>query len=208
MRYIAKAAEPELVRRWKAGGSSDWAPSYAALGGRVKDALRDALIQEQGFVCCYCERRVAAGDIGGDACHIEHLVSRDAAHDRDLDYSNLLCSCTATRSAHCGMKKDNRAIEIHPLQQDCASTFQFFSDGSVGPRPGDRGEAAGRTILTLGLNAPSLQDLRRRAVGYFLDLTQDLSPELVKVKAHSLMERDREGRCVPLATAVRSILAL
>lgn len=203
MRPIVKEDEPGVLRSWKTGDSADWLPSYAALGGSVKDALLSALLHEQGFVCCYCERRVAAGE----SCHIEHLVARSEAPDRELDYSNLLCSCTATRSAHCGMKKGSRPIEVHPLQPDCTSAFRFLADGSIECREGNREGAATGTILTLGLNAPSLRDQRRRAVFHFLEVTQHLPPQQVVLQAVALLERDCEGRCVPWATAVKSIVA-
>lgn len=206
MRHIQKAAEPATFSLWRAGTSTDWAPSFGALSGDVKANLKHALLQEQGFVCCYCERRVAAGGDQDETCHIEHLVAQEAAPDRDLDYTNLLCSCTATRGAHCGMKKGRASITIHPLQADCTLTLVFRSDGSVDARAGDHEDDARRTIQTLGLNAPTLQQQRRQAIGYFLDVTRAMPVEQVRLIAGQLQNRDDDGRFLPMATAIQSLL--
>ncbi len=206
MRHIAKRPEPEVYRLWRVGASDDWKPSWAALQGSVKDTLKNALLDEQGFLCCYCERRIASAGHDAGGCHIEHLEPRATASHRALDYDNLLCSCTAAHGNHCGMRKDNRTITIHPLQPDCTTAFRYRSDGSVEATSGDRRDAAESTLRILGLDDPGLKSRRRKAIEAFLQLTQDLPPSAIRSAAVSLSARDVDGRFVPFATAVQAIV--
>jgi len=103
------------------------------------------------------------------------------------------------------MKKDNRAIPIHPLQPDCGSAFRFHSDGSIEARSGSRSADAEATLVILGLNDPGLQHRRRKAIEDFLEITQDLSPSAVELAASSLSARDLDGHFVPFASAVLGI---
>jgi len=52
--------------------------------GPVKDALRN----DQRGLCAYCEVKLSPGNET-----VEHIVSRDKDHDRELDWQNLLLVC-------------------------------------------------------------------------------------------------------------------
>lgn len=51
MKYIQKGPEPTELSEWKAQESEDWQPTYATLSGNPKNALKQALIEEQGEIC-------------------------------------------------------------------------------------------------------------------------------------------------------------
>jgi uncharacterized protein (TIGR02646 family) len=196
LRAITKRAEPAAFAAWRASGTADWQPSYAGLRQPLKDQVRGALLAEQGYVCCYCEQRVAA-----DAkSHIEHLVPQSVDPSRALDYGNLLCSCT--NRGHCGDERGNAELPVHPLQPDCAEVFEFGSDGSIAARP-----AAGqRAIAVLGLDCPGLRARRRRAVGDFLAVVAGLPVTEWAGRAMALLGTDGDGQFVPHATAVVSVV--
>ncbi len=200
MRPITKRAEPAELTAWRASGNADWQPSYADLRQPRKGAVRDALLAEQGHVCCYCERRVGANDDS----HIEHLVPQSVRPDLGLDYGNLLCSCSARQ--HCGHERGDRELPVHPLQEDCSQVFEFGSDGSIGPRANMRPAAAERAIRVLGLNAATLRDRRRRAIDAFL-ATVALEPLASwGTSVAKLLEPDPAGHYVPHATAVANVI--
>lgn len=67
MKHIRKGAEPQEFTAWKAMANASWQPTYGALSGAPKGALKQALMAEQGDICCYCERRLILDD-----SHIEH----------------------------------------------------------------------------------------------------------------------------------------
>lgn len=68
MKHIVKGDEPKELKDWKALASAAWQPTYTGLQNPEKQAVKKSLMAEQGYICCYCERRLQDGD-----SHIEHL---------------------------------------------------------------------------------------------------------------------------------------
>ena len=105
MKHIVKQQEPQAFAEWKALGSADWAPTYRELSGEIKQSVKQALMAEQGYLCCYCERRLIDHD-----SHIEHFRPQNDPQVDPLDYTNLLCSCQNKiekgEPRHCGNLKN------------------------------------------------------------------------------------------------------
>jgi uncharacterized protein (TIGR02646 family) len=53
-----------------------------------KEKIKKALIEEQGYICCYCGGRVNEAN-----SHIEHFLPKDSYIKLTYDYTNLLISC-------------------------------------------------------------------------------------------------------------------
>ncbi len=68
MKYIIKQAEPQELLDFKAAANDKWTPTYSGLTSIAKKALRESLMKEQGYICCYCERTLTKNDL-----HIEHF---------------------------------------------------------------------------------------------------------------------------------------
>lgn len=68
MKHFVKNGEPALFSQWKASATDDWKPTYQDLRGDEKEAVKESLMKEQGYICCYCERRLIDSD-----SHIEHF---------------------------------------------------------------------------------------------------------------------------------------
>ncbi|MEB3174076.1 MAG: retron system putative HNH endonuclease, partial [Cyanobacteriota bacterium] len=98
MKYIQKQAEPLELIQFKNQINDNWKPNYADL---YKPPIKQALMQEQGFICCYCEQRLDPED-----CHIEHFQPQSDPSVDPLDFSNMLCSCQNQMQKgeprHCG----------------------------------------------------------------------------------------------------------
>ncbi len=62
MKHIRKQLEPQAFTDWKNLTNEDWQASYDDLSGIPKKAVVEALIIEQGGLCCYCERPLEKGD--------------------------------------------------------------------------------------------------------------------------------------------------
>jgi len=60
MKYIVKGQEPQTFSQWRGQENDDWSPTYDALPGKTKQDLKEALMREQGFLCCYCEQRLTS----------------------------------------------------------------------------------------------------------------------------------------------------
>lgn len=130
MKQIIKRREPRSLTEHRAAAHADY-ENYAD-----KQGLREALVREQGGLCCYCMRR-----IGPDEQHmkIEHWAAQDTHRDRQLDYANLLGACLGGQrnpreQQHCDTRKGNQALTIHPAdgQRPCERLIFYEEDGTIG----------------------------------------------------------------------------
>ena len=199
MKRIAKSPEPEVFSRWKAKDRMAHRPNWDRVRSPLKQRIHESLMQEQGFLCCYCETSITA-----DGSHVEHFRPR-RYRALQLDYDNLLCSCQREPSAgephHCGYLKDDWFDEdllVSPLSPDCEDRFQFTANGDIFPR---RNNDAGAkvTIRKLGLNIPKLRALREAAVAglYYLS----------KTEIRQLLVRGADGKFLPFHTTIKQVLA-
>lgn len=177
MRQIVKNHEPQQFSTWKRQRGTAHQRGWDQLTRPIKQVIHDALMEEQGYICCYCESRVTR-----DNSHVEHFRPSSKFPSHELDYQNLHCSCLRTLSSgepvHCGHKKGDwfdASLLISPLQQNCGKRFKFTRNGEIRPR-NRNDSAAEETIRRLGLDLPKLNALRAAAV-YGLE---DLSPTEIK----------------------------
>ncbi len=162
MRLINKQAAPTALDKWKAAKPT---ATFATLDNTLKQNLKNSLLTEQHFVCCYCEN-----EINPNNSHIEHLHPQSKYPKEQLDYANLMASCEADkRKAHCGHKKDKHPLPISPLgPDDPAPNFIYSADGNVYPCP-NTNHLADKAISVLGLNAHRLVNMRKAAISALLD---------------------------------------
>lgn len=203
MKYIVKGPEPAVFTDWKALASPDWTPTYGDLRGAEKKAVKTALMQEQGYLCCYCERQLSDAD-----SHIEHFKPQHLADVDPLEYSNLLCSCQNRLDKgvprHCGNLKDgwfDAHLLVSPMSADCEARFSYTADGRI--HPGQDDAAALATIENLGLDIPKLISLRSAAISPFLD--EDLSNEELSRFVDGYLRKDAEGHFAPFWTTIRDL---
>jgi uncharacterized protein (TIGR02646 family) len=172
MKYVQKGTEPLEFSNWKALANDDWQPTYDDLSGDTKKAVKDALMKEQGYLCCYCERR-----IDNDDSHIEHFRPQRDPEVDPLDFNNLLCSCQNQIKKgvprHCGNLKGDwfdPLLLVSPFDAGCEERFAFSGLGEVKPMDNtDKG--AEETIKRLGLDMPKLNSMRASSIEPFLDDT-------------------------------------
>lgn len=96
----------------------------------VKAELRHSLLEEQGYLCAYCMRRIHDGNT-----KIEHYEPRNAQNE--MDYSNLLAVCDGTsrgnlpQHQHCDTKKANKHLRINPQNADHMKCISYRTDGTI-----------------------------------------------------------------------------
>jgi len=192
MKHIVKQCEPEEFSSWKALANADWQPTYSSLSRDTKKAVKDALMVEQGYICCYCERRLTDDD-----SHIEHFQPQSDPAVDPLDFSNLLCSCQDQlkkgEPRHCGNLKEDwfdSALLVSPFNPACEGRFSFTGDGRINPTE-DNDPAASETIKRLGLDIPKLNDFRAKAIEPFLD--DKLSLDEIKDFVSGYLTKDQSG---------------
>ncbi|NQU21499.1 MAG: TIGR02646 family protein [Candidatus Nealsonbacteria bacterium] len=211
MKYINKGAEPEVLSQYKARANDEWEPTFKDLPGEKKRKLHRQLVDEQGWLCCYCLARVKEED-----SHIEHLHPQSKSPERlALDYGNMLVSCQRDlppkEPRHCGTLKEDwyeKKLMVSPLQEDCEKRFRFTAYGNVFPAIADD-RAARTTIRKLGLDIDRLRALRRGAIDGALDGIDDLSSGEIRKLAAGFLQRDSRGKfpecCVAVAHVLRGL---
>ncbi|MBC07647.1 retron system putative HNH endonuclease [Thalassospira sp.] len=202
MKYIEKKKEPECFSNWKSMANDDWTPTYKTLSGKPKRSVQDALLEEQGSICCYCERRLTLQD-----SHIEHFNPQSNEEVDPLDFSNMLFSCqnilTKSEPKHCGNLKgdwfdpDNL---VSPFVPECEDRFSYMVDGRITPKnSGD--EAARQTIERLGLDIPKIRDMRKRVIEVFID--EKITQKEIKKFVQSYLEKDTDKNFNDFHTTIR-----
>lgn len=225
MRYINKGEEPESFTTWKALANEDWTPTYDDLRGQEKTELYNALLREQGFICCYCGMRITrelsdigedTSDIDRDSCHIEHLQPQSIYPELALEYKNLLASCQAERNkvppppVRCGYKKEDWYDEnliVSPLDANCVDYFRYSASGEILPTDAsDKQAAAKTTIEKLGLDIDKLRAMRSAAIDGALLAIQGLTDEEIQLLAQGFELLNDEGKYQPFCFAIAYIL--
>ena len=210
MKFISKGPEPEELIAFKIAGDEDWPPEYGGLPGDKKRAIHDALLDDQGHICCYCMRRVHR-----DSSHIEHWIPQSKDERSALDYENMLTSCQRevapgeplTR----GQKKGNwydPATMVSPLTNECEDRFRFTAAGDIVAVTGD--EASAQTVSRLGLDLPGVVAGRREAIGAVIDGLEEMSLDDLRALSRGILERDERGEfaeyCVAIVHIVRALI--
>jgi len=125
MKYIKKGTEPASLTEFRAAGGKDF-DDY-----RGKKELSRRLMEEQGFICCYCMQRIKP-----ETVHIEHWKPQSRFPGFQLDYKNLLAVCDGNLGKpkplqHCDTRKGDTEITINPTERQCESLVKFSSNGEV-----------------------------------------------------------------------------
>ena len=90
MKKINKNQEPNSFVEHR----SNRASSFDNIPAQTKFDLRESLINEQGFICCYCMQRIKLAKLGRlQNTKIEHFACQSNNPDLELNYRNLLLSC-------------------------------------------------------------------------------------------------------------------
>ena len=204
MKHIIKGLEPQELTDLKALATPDWSPSYSNLDKSVKKAIKVALMEEQGYICCYCERTLIENN-----SHIEHFMPQEDVNVDPLDFSNMLCSCQKKLNKgdprHCGNLKGSWYDEdllIPPFNANCAEEFGFKADGKIYPI--EDSIAAKTTIRKLGLDIGKLNSLRASAIEPFLD--DSLSDEELSDFINGYLTKD-DGEYEPFQTTIQHLFS-
>lgn len=106
-----------------------------------KDALRQALLEEQGGLCGYCMRRVNFELGKVTDTRIEHIKPRtlslaEGKPEETMDYSNMILCCNGDiggdKNFHCDVSKGEKEIHFTPFDQAVIDTISYSSkDGSI-----------------------------------------------------------------------------
>lgn len=188
MKYIQKNCEPAGLRQYRQ------IPGATYKKFRKKRTLyktvKLSLAREQGFICCYCGRRLSG--VSSDT-QIEHIFAKGTPtyEEMQLDYeSNLVACCDGGKQDRnngtirkedlfCESLKGDIILPINPLNVECEDKFLFSQDGEIF----GLNKAAEVTIKILNLNSPAIKNMRKYAIdNYILCPPSDWDYELERLK--------------------------
>lgn len=153
--------------------------------------LKDSLLVEQRYLCCYCECRIDSNN-----SHVEHFKPKasDQFPELQLDYNNLHASCGCNVSSgedtHCGHRKKDlyTTLLVSPLEEACHCHFKYRMDGSI-IGVDERGS---ESISLLRLDSALLNAQRKSLIDFFLSFT-DTKLQQEELKLHLDPDKDRLG---------------
>ncbi len=117
-------------------GTQMW-NEHSTLVDFPKNDLRKALLEDQGYVCCYCGFPVTND---GMSCAIEHFRPKKEYKKLVFDYQNLFASCRGSCKDHIHIIEAGETIE------SIANKFSIPIDYLVGINDGVRSLDGLRTI--------------------------------------------------------------
>ncbi len=126
---IVKTVQPPaLLQAIKSGVSL-----YENLGKREKVDLRNQLLKDQGYICCYCQKRIPHKFIVKSK--IEHFLCQDKNPKLQLTFSNLFVSCNGIGNNHeftCDTKKANFDINsFNLITSNITSKIKYTKNGVI-----------------------------------------------------------------------------
>lgn len=187
MRHIQKRNEPVHFTDWKNRfrAANGRAAEYEDLKGTAQYwKLKKALVEEQGYICCYCEKYIGKTS-SLDDCEIEHFMPRhpdrryltntqcSVCSSAQMDYMNLLASCKGEQmdsEDHCNHKKDNWYDFEHcisPTDGRIEEIFYFSTNGKI--LPVNENQTGKKMLEHMNLNSNSLIEQRKAAYDTVLE---------------------------------------
>jgi uncharacterized protein (TIGR02646 family) len=129
MRAITKGVEPRSLTAHRQTAHCDY-DNYPS-----KEDLRQALVAEQGALCCYCMGRIRGGPT---TMKIEHWRCQARHPGQQLMFRNLLGACRGGEGQpvdlqHCDTRKGDRDLLWNPADPEhhIETRIQYGSDGTI-----------------------------------------------------------------------------
>ncbi len=174
MKFITKNAEPAILRRFREDQTlTEAEKNYSALGSypadempKAQQIIKQSLLEEQGFICAYCMKRV-------ETVRIEHWYPQNCEIDPEkgkklsIEYPNFLGVCMGyiyidhdnKSDPHCEANRGNILLTVDPQNQNTVSKIQFTEIGSIFSTH----EQINKDLdITLNLNVGILKEKREK----------------------------------------------
>jgi len=169
LKKINKGREPLSLRQYRSSvPTSDMEKSNIYDDYKEKNILRKQLLEEQGYVCCYCMGRISERN-----SKIEHFKPQSGFREEQINYSNLFVACKGgegTKIRCCDTQKDNRSLNEINLLTEIESEIKYSKDGEISSkRTTDRQMSSLTREMNdiLNLNSPLLVKNRKQTYDNF-----------------------------------------
>lgn len=213
MRRIAKTHPPQELNRWREA-NRDVNHTYRDLmGTQAHAALKDKLLQEQGWLCAYTGKTIQS-----DSSHVEHIKPQCACGEwEDVEYRNVVACFPAdggdvSQGFGAPVKASwwDEPRFVSPLSQDCERRFRFAWSGHIHPNP-ENHEPARETIKVLKLDGEPLRQLRKARIDGFFGFgartrARPLSVADAKIAIANIDRFDATGRLQEFCFSLKQLL--
>jgi uncharacterized protein (TIGR02646 family) len=207
MRYIKKGKEPQGLSAIKnLAARTGQYPIFENLPVQVVYEIMQALLYDQGWLCCYC-----MNEISSETSRIVHFLP---FKDEALNYSNLYLACNYSNhlppsQQHCYIKKGTDLIPKYMADEECTEYFRYNTLGEILPNGPFRTirkcqdnyrsltpvqQAVLSAIEILNLNTERLKDQRKAILTEAANLARKFGKAQVKEVIKKLETRDKNGR--------------
>jgi uncharacterized protein (TIGR02646 family) len=193
MKRIIKGYEPPCLLQYRQINGANYD------GYSPKKSLKEALLTEQGYICCYCMRRISEENM-----EIEHCEPQSKYPELQINYKNLLASCSGNRGSkkdnqHCNPRKGDAEITINPCDstKNCENYIKYSSTGKIFS---DDETINHELNEILNLNLQTLKDNRQTKLFTLINALNKKFPnktwskEAIKKKLEELSSKDAEGK--------------
>lgn len=189
MRQIRKGAEPPNLTAYRQMPGCNY-EDY-----REKEELRNALVAEQGGICCYCMGRIES--VWG-SMKIEHWRSQAGYPAEQLNYNNFLGGCVGGEGMpvhlqHCDTSKGNADLEWNPANpaHRIETRITYALDGTIHAHDVGFDQQLNEV---LNLNLPHLKNNRKGVLTGLLEWWKAEKNRLHAPPTKERIEREIEYR--------------
>lgn len=96
---------------------------------QIKKEIRETLVRDQHFLCCYCMGRIEGKP---DDTKIEHHMPQSLYPELIFEFSNLLAACKSEGTdCHCDSSKGNTRISKNPAIDNVEALIRYDSQGKI-----------------------------------------------------------------------------
>ena len=196
MKRIIKGIEPPCLLKYRQIDGANYDEYHP------KEPLKKALLTEQGYICCYCMRRISEENM-----EIEHWEPQSKYPELQINYKNLLASCSGNRGSkkdnqHCNPRKGDAEITINPADssKNCENQIRYSSTGKISS---DDENINSDLNEILNLNLQTLKDNRQTELFTVINALnkkftkKTWSKEAIKKTLEELSSKDAEGKYSP-----------
>lgn len=209
MRFIRKGEEPESLTQYKKESNAYFD------GYDKKDDVRERLMEEQGFLCGYCMRRIK----NIDDVKIEHLIPQSVLKEepyRALDYRIMLGVCYGNEKKGRGKKcltcdahRGNDDLAVNPFDENMIGQIEYDSEGYITSDNDDIRKSLQET-LNLNYNGPDayLPQNRQAALQACKEKLRSIQKERLWTRKNlerilkTYENKDGKGRYIPYSGIV------
>ncbi len=221
MKYIQKQTPPPSNLNYFLRWVNDNAVPLGLLSGKEqwerfrvkkrnhKSNLQNTLIEEQGYICAYCNRRIHKGNPEDDEqLRIDHMQPKAGTPDPitvTFNYYNLIGCCfgdertISSNSLHCDASKQDIVIPqvLFPTNITCEQVLIYTPVGEITTSDTSLLDAVENT---LNLNCPKLKSARENAIKPYVDF--DIQPDEADEIIRKYLTPNPQNQLAPFCGAI------